>query len=169
MHRRDVLKSSGGIIGLGVLGVTPAVVRGQGPPEHPPGATNDRGNWIRGRAEELNVTEVLEQTANPSAPNFEEAFTFYRVTYGDVTFDTWVYREPARLGGGNFVLENLGGLTQNRSWLGVSAPDGDGIQHEIVHQGQVSQYFETDDGWMSLIAQFDGHGDLQEVNGVSPE
>lgn len=163
-----MLRLGGSIIGLGIVGATPALAQGQEPARNPPGATNDRGNWMRGRAEELEVTEVLEQTSNPDAANFEEEFTFYRVTYEAVEFGTWVYREPSRLGGGNFVLEFDPEAGSNRFWYGVSAPDSDGIQHEIVHTGQASQYFETGDGWKSLIAQFDDQGNLQNINGVEP-
>lgn len=164
-NRRGFLRVAGGLAGLGAVGVTP--VAAQGPPAHPPGRTNDRGNWPRGEAEELAVSEVLARTADPAADNFEEAFTFYRVTFEPVTYDTWVYREPSRLGGGNFVADELGGVTSSRFWHGVSAPDEDGIQHEIVHTGPADQYFETDDGWRSLVARF-ADGELLEVNGVEP-
>jgi hypothetical protein len=160
-----MLQLSGSIAGLGIVGINPAVA--QGPPENPPGRTNDRGNWIRGRAEELQVTEVVAQTSDPNAGNFEEEFTFYRITYEPVTYDTWVYREPSRLGGGNFVSDDLGGATSDRFWYGVTGPDADGIQHEIVHDGPADQYFETEDGWRSLIARFDD-GELLRVNGVEP-
>lgn len=133
-------------------------------------AAPERGNWLTSVATPLEVTEVLAQTSDPAAANFEEEFTFYRVTFAEpVTFDTWVYREPARgFGETNFVLELDGTLTWDRFWFGVSAPDQDGIQHEIVHQGQVNQYFILGDQVWSLKAQFDGQGNLLHVNGVTP-
>lgn len=135
---------------------------GQGEPDRA-----DSGNSLSSESEPLRVIEVLEQTSDPSQGNFEEEFTFYKVTYQEVSYDTWVYREPARLGGDNFVLEGLD-ATSNSFWYGVSAPDENGIQHEIVHQGQAIQYFDTSDGWESLTAQFD-NGELLDVNGVEPQ
>lgn len=166
MKRRNYLKLTGGIVGLGLLGTVPV-----GATEHhstPPEATNDRGNWIRGHSEPVTVYSVEEKTSDPSASNFDEEFTYWKVTFEPQTFDTWVYREPARLGGSNYVLEDLGGWTWDDFWYGVTAPDDDGIQHEIVHEGQAIQYFETESGWMELTAKFDD-GQLLEVNGVEPE
>lgn len=166
MKRRNYLKATGGIAGLGLLGTVPVAASGH--QNTPPGATNDRGNWIRGQSELVTVNSVEEKTSDPSAPNFEEEFTYWKVTFETQTYDTWVYREPGRLGGGNFVLKDLDGATQSAFWYGVTAPDSDGIQHEIEHVGQAIQYFETDDGWMELTAKF-SNGQLREVNGVEPE
>lgn len=167
MRRRNFVTIGGSIVGLGLVGVTPALADDHDSPDTPPGATNAHGNWIRGQADDVTVTEVLERTADPEASNFEEEFTFWRVTFEEQTYDTWVYREPSRLGGGNFVLDNLSGATSDRFWYGVTAPDGDGIQHEIVHDGQAIQYFETPNGWTELTAKFDD-GELEDVNGVEP-
>lgn len=134
------------------------------------GGSSDRGNSYASEADPLEVTEVTEQTSDPGQSNFEEEFTFYRVTYEEVTYDEWVYREPARLGGSNFTLSGLDNATSDRFWYSISAADSDGVQHEIAHQGRVTQYFvnEDEDEVRSLTAQFNGQGELQHVNGVTP-
>lgn len=155
---------------MGLVGVQPAAAGNHA--TNPPGRTNDRGNWIRGESDLVEVLSVEEKTSDPSQSNFEEEFTFWKVTYESQSWDTWVYREPARLGGGNFVFEPDSCWTTDAFWYGVSAPDSDGIQHEIFHRGQATQYFDTDDcgegGWTEITAQFE-NGDLLHVNGVEPE
>lgn len=113
---------------------------------------------------ELEEGDVEAQAASESDTNFTSDFTYY-VVHHDQDYDKAIYREPARLGGGNVELS---GSTTGSFWFGVSAPDDDGIQSEINHQGKVLLYLETEDGWKSLEAQFDGQGELQHVNGVSP-
>lgn len=171
MQRRNILKLTAGIVGFGIVGVNPVAAGSH--PSNPPGQTNDRGNWIRGKSELVNVLTVEEITSDPTASNFEEEFTYWKVSYEPQSWDTWVYREPARLGGGNFVWEVGACYTFSGSfWYGVSAPDNDGIQHEIVHDGQATQYFDTADcgggGWTEITAQF-ADGQLLHVNGVEPE
>lgn len=166
MNRRRMLQATGGIVGLGIIGTVP--VTANETTDHPPGQTNDRGNWIRGQSELVDVVSVEEKTSDPSQDNFDEEFTFWKVTFAQQTFGTWVYREPDRLGGGNFVLDPEDDLDSDSFWYGVSAPDNKGVQHEIVHDGQAIQYFDTDEGWTELTAQFDD-GELQHVNGETPE
>lgn len=166
MKRRHVLKVAGSIAGAGLVGAVP--VGAESHTGTAPGRTNDRGNWIRGRSELVDVVSVEEKTSDPSADNFEDEFTYWRVTFDTLTYDTWVYREPARLGGGNYVVEGVGGAERGSFWYGVTAPDGNGIQHEIVHEGQAIQYYDTPGGWMELTATFED-GDLLDVNGVEPE
>lgn len=112
---------------------------------------------------ELDEGDVEVKTADSSEANFENDFTYY-VVHHDQEYESAIYREPARLGGENVELS---GSTVGSFWLGVSAPDENGIQSEINHQGMVTLYMETEDGWKSLEAQFDGEGELQSVNGVS--
>ena len=168
MRRRNFVRIGGSIAGLGVLGATPAFGAEHNPPEYPPGKTTHRGNWIRGQAEDVEVTSVVKETSDPDASNFEEEFDYYVVHFEEQTYDTYVYREPARLGGGNFVSEYDNYVTSSAFWYGVTGQDSEGIQHEIVHDGQVIQYFETKDGWTELTAKFDD-GELIDVNGVEPE
>lgn len=133
------------------------------------GASPDRGNSLRSVAEPVDLEEgdVEVEQSDPSASNFEEEFTFYKVAFEEITYDKWVYREAARLGGDNFVADSPS--TSDAFWYGVSSPDGNDIQHEISHKGQVTQYFVTDDEVKSLTAQFNGQGELLHVNGVSPQ
>ncbi len=138
-------------------------------------AANDRGqgndpdrrarsNSLIAGSEPLDVSEVQEQSSDSNADNFEATFNFYRVTYEEISYDTWVYREPNRIGSDNHVVEGLGGATSNRFWYGVTERDEDGVQHEIVHDGTIWQYFETSQGWRHLKAEFD-EGELLHVNG----
>lgn len=113
---------------------------------------------------ELEEGDVEVKTADSSEANFENDFTYYVVRH-DQEYESAIYREPARLGGENVELS---GSTVGSFWLGVSGPGEDGIQSEINHQGTVTLYMETEDGWKSLEAQFDGEGELQSVNGISP-
>jgi hypothetical protein len=142
-----------------------------------PGRELHRGNWLASQAEPLEVTEVLAQTSDPTRANFEEEFTFWRVTFEPaVDYVAWIYREPARgdfnpaqPGRSNFVFDCPEICSSgNRFWYGVTAPGADGIQHEIVHRGAVHQYFITSEGDVrSLVAQFNGKGELLHVNGVT--
>ncbi len=113
---------------------------------------------------ELEEGDVEAKTASESEANFDSDFTYYTVNHG-FDYETAIYREPARLGGENV---ELAGHTGGTFWLGVSAPDENGAQSEINHQGKTTVYLETEDGWKSLEAQFDGQGELQHVNGVTP-
>jgi hypothetical protein len=72
---------------------------------------------------------------------------------------TYTYREAARLGGQTEDALDLG--TFNTLYLGVS--DGG---NAISHKGQVSVYYTCDDGVKSIVAQFNGKGEVLSVNGV---
>lgn len=139
------------------------------PPDHATqsgGQTQYQGNSLAARAEPVADVNVTVLESDPDKDNFEEEFTYYRVDYEEVTYDTWVYREPSRLDE-DFVLEDLDGATSSTFWFGVSAPGSSGVQHAITHNGEVTQYFEVDDGkWKSLTAEF-SDGELQTVNGES--
>lgn len=114
---------------------------------------------------ELDEGDVKAQAASESEANFESDFTYYEVSHG-LDYEEAIYREPARLGGDNVELS---GSSTGSFWFGVSGPDEDGVQSEINHQGKTLLYLKTDEGWKSLEAQFNGEGELQHVNGVSPE
>lgn len=160
--RRQAIKGS--VVALGGLALSgTAAARRKG-------ARNGRGNSKRSAAMPVEVTSVTAETADPEADNFEEEFTFYTVRFEDVSDVTeYTYREPARLGGNGDVTVGATGSFDS-FWFGVSGPGADGVQNEIVHKGQVSIYYETDDGDVrSLVAQFDGNGELRSVNGVTPE
>ncbi|WP_312910659.1 hypothetical protein [Natronosalvus caseinilyticus] len=157
MNRRHVLQTAGGIAGASILGTTGVLARqdqgGQG-----------RDNRRRRDAELLEGVMVETKTSDPEAANFEEEFTYYVVRFpGEYTFEE--YREPARTGPDVYGLSGSG----NAFWFGVSAPDEDGIQHEIQHRGQAVLYLTDDEGnWYEVRARFDGQGNLVNVNGVSP-
>lgn len=160
MYRRHILKASGGIISLGVLGATPALAH--------------KDNHRRSEAElvDLDPGDVVEKTSDPSQSNFDEQFTFWRVNHG-IDYDESEYREPARTGPEVF---HGGGSSVGANWFGVSAPDEDGIQHPIDHKGEAAWYLGVDtdddgeaDEWYELRAQFNGKNELLNVNGVEPQ
>ncbi|TVR71148.1 MAG: hypothetical protein EA415_11750 [Sphaerobacteraceae bacterium] len=115
----------------------------------------ERGNALASQATQVELTE--------------DDVRF--VQFGDVSYvaidhnlggwDNLVWREPARLGGQNNVS---GPDSFNTLYLGVAGPDGGGV----AHKGQVSVYYEINGEWSSIIAQFDGKGELVHVNGVAP-
>ncbi len=124
-----------------------------------------QGNSARSVAEPATITSVEAEVSNPGAGNFDEEFTYYVVRFEEIDHVHWTYREPSRLGGNNHSVAWEG--LSDAFWFGVSAPDINGIQHEIEHKGQVSMYYETEDGDVySIIAQFNGKGELLSVNGV---
>jgi hypothetical protein len=132
------------------------------------GHANGKGNSARSVAEPAVITSVEAEVSDPGATNFEEEFTYYVVRFEEINHTEWTYREPTRLGGNGDVSMDWDG-TSSAFWFGVSAPDANGIQHEIEHKGQVSMYYETEDGAVySIIAQFNGKGGLLHVNGVKP-
>lgn len=131
-------------------------------------ANNGKGNSARSVAEPVEITSVEAEVSDPDAANFDDEFTYYTVRFEEIEYDTWTYREPVRLGGNGDFVDETGG-TADAFWFGVTAPDEDGIQTEIEHKGQVSMYYETEDGDVySIIAQFNGKGELLHVNGVEP-
>lgn len=172
MARRSVGFVAITLLALGLF-VAPGLAqdgpgRGHGPPEGDEEICDERHNNLRSKADpiELDEGDVVAKTSDPAQDNFDEEFVFWRVDHGK-EYDRAVYRESARLGPDNFCLT---GSEVGAFWFGVSAPDEDGVQHEIDHQGQATLYFEVDDGeWLSLTAQFDGQGNLRDVNGVEPE
>lgn len=134
-------------------------------PQDPP-ICDSKHNNLRGKATQIDINrdDIHVKKSDPDQDNFDEKFTYYRVDHDQGPFSQLVYREPARLGPENHCL---GSGSYDSFWFGVSAPGDDGIQHEITHEGKVSLYFqETDGDWKSLIAQFDGKGNLLRVNGV---
>jgi hypothetical protein len=132
------------------------------------GNGNGQGNSARSVAEPVEVTSVEAEVSNPEAGNFEDEFTYYVVRFEEVDHVSWTYREPVRLGGDGDVVQDWE-ATSDAFWFGVTAPDENGIQSEVEHKGQVSMYFESEDGNVySIIAQFNGKGELKHVNGVAP-
>ena len=77
---------------------------------------------------------------------------------------TYTYREAARLGGQTAEPVDLDGF--NTLYLGVSAPDAEGNQGEIFHKGQVSVYYDCNGETQSIVAQFNGKGEILHVNGI---
>lgn len=153
MKRRRLLRSAAGIAGVSIVGSTPVLGQGQG-----------RDNRRRSDAKQLDDITVEAEDSDSSASNFEEEFTYYVVRFpGEYNFEE--YREPARTGPDVFGLGGSG----DAFWFGVTAPDGEDIQHEIKHKGQAVLYLTDEDGdRYEIRAQFDGQGNLVHVNGVSP-
>lgn len=156
LSRRRALRIGGSIAAAGALGATPALA------DH-----NDNSRRHEAEPVDLEPGDDVERTSDPSQSNFEEEFTFWRVDHG-VEFTESEYPEPARTGPDVF---HLGASSTGSFWFGVSAPDQNGIQHEINHTGQVAFYMleAGTDEWTSLKAQFTGTGDLLHVNGVAPQ
>lgn len=158
MNRRGILRLAGSIGGLTAVGATPALANGRG---------QNRSNKRRSDSERLDVSpgDIEEVQTDPEADNFEEEFTYWVVR--DIPeYDSAVWRGPARTGPENI---ELGGSDVGSFWVGVSAPDEDGIQHEVDHRGQESLYLHVGDDTYELRFQFDGRGTLRNVNGVEPE
>lgn len=105
---------------------------------------------------------MVEQTGTDPEGN---PVTFWRVDHGvDYSDGHAIYREPARLGGDNFLL---GGSDTGSFWFGIAGPD----LTPIHHRGQVDLYFDEtgdEEDYQLLVAQFDD-GDFLRVNGVEPE
>lgn len=156
MERRKFARIGGSIAALGVLGVEPVLA-----------GHNDNSRRRQAEPVELEPGDVVAIRSDQSQDNFDKEFTYWRVDHG-VEFTESEYREPARTGPDVFHLD---ASDVESFWFGVSAPDGDGIQHEVNHKGQVAFYMKErgSDDWKSLKAQFDGRGDLLHVNGVEPE
>jgi hypothetical protein len=76
--------------------------------------------------------------------------------------DAIIWREPTRLGGQNV---SIGGGAWDTLYLGVSGPECGDIQHK----GQVSVSYQYEDETFSIVAQFNGKGELLSVNGVKFE
>ncbi|SNR31578.1 hypothetical protein SAMN06265360_1021 [Haloechinothrix alba] len=167
--RRIVLAGGATILALGVM-AGPAVASGDGQGmSQGPDACDSQHNNLRGQADpvELEPGDVVTRTSDPEQDNFEAEFDFYRVDHGLTDFDETVYREPVRLGPDNYCLGASSGT--GSFWFGVTAPDGDGIQHKIDHKGKIWLYFDAEGGWKSLELQFDGKGQLRHANGVAPQ
>jgi len=121
------------------------------------GADAERGASLR------SVAEPVELTADDVEIVKFGDFYYVAIDHnlGD-DYDQFVWREPTRLGGENVVDKDQ--LGYNTLYLGVAGPDGG----EITHTGQVSVYYDLgDDGWVSIIVQFDGQGEFLSVNGVT--
>lgn len=160
--RRALVLAMSTMMVLGMLAGPALANNGKGPPDR----DAPRGNSLISVSEpvELEPGDVEVQTSDPGADNFEEAFDYYVVRHG-IDYDNAVYREPGRLGGDNF---ELAASSVGSYWFGVSGPDEDGVQSEIVHDGTVWVYFDTGDGWQHLKLEF-ADGELLSANGVSPE
>jgi hypothetical protein len=166
MDRRQLLQIGGSLIAFGAASTTSVSAnpgRGQGQGSQPDKA--HRGNSLSSEATPIDDVEIEVEQSNPEANNFDEEFTYYVLRYEEIAYDRYVYREPARLGGQNTVTDYTGEQTSSAFWFGVSGPGEDGIQDQIVHDGKVTQYYQTEDGWKSLVAEFNG-GELLSVNGV---
>jgi hypothetical protein len=76
--------------------------------------------------------------------------------------DDITFREPARTGAENV---SVGGGAWDTLYLAVSGPEcGD-----IEHKGQVTVNYHYGDDVYTIVAQFNGKGELQSVNGVKFE
>jgi hypothetical protein len=152
------------VLAFGLMAAPAFGNNGNGKGNAPERANTTETLGFHERAEAVNVTEVRAEVADPTKVNFDDQFIYYRVTYEEVTYENHLYREVNRLDG-NF---EFGAGTSSRFWYGVSGPDEDGIQHQVVHDGTVVQYFRTEEGWKHLTATFED-GRLLEINDKEPE
>lgn len=122
-----------------------------------PGPNN--GNSIRSQATPVNLeaSDVSPHTCQDTEGNDVE---YYAIEHGIGEYDQVVWREPARIGGSNFI--DTAGGDFDTLYLGVGGPDCPGVQHK----GQVSVYYEVDGDWKSIVAQFNAKGELLSVNGI---
>lgn len=91
--------------------------------------------------------------------------TFNDVEYAAIqhgfTDTPYVWCEPARLRGPEKCrTDNTEDF--HTMYLGVGSPAGE----KVAHKGQISVYYDTADGWQSIIAKYD-EGVLVSVNGVA--
>ena len=97
-------------------------------------------------------------------------FDFFTVEHGlgngETGYTDYLWCEPVRRGGASDCTVADPGEPFDTLYLGISAPPN---QEQIEHKGQVSVYYDTPEGWKSIIAQFNGQGQLLHVNGVEPE
>jgi hypothetical protein len=152
------------VLAFGLMAAPAFANNGNGKGNAPDRVNTNETLGFHERAEAVEVSEVRAEVADPTRANFNEQFIYYRVTYEEITYESHLYREVNRLNG-NF---EFGAGTSSRFWYGVTGPDTDGIQHQVVHDGLVVQYFRTDEGWKHLTATFE-EGRLVDVNDVKPE
>lgn len=142
-----------------VFGLMPGTVLGQ------PGRGRDnqpditeRGNALRSIATPVELTED-----DVKIVQFGD-FSYVAIDHNlGQDYSRFVWFEPTRLGGKTIIDEDQTGF--NTLYLGVSA-DG----QEVFHKGQVSIYYDLgDNGWKSIIVQFNGEGEFLSVNGISIE
>lgn len=154
-----------------VLGLMSAALANNGNGRGSAPDRTEQSNSLVSESEALTVSEVTPEVGDPNADNFDDQFIYYNVAFEESTFSNWVYREPSRIGSENHTAEFEDEISWDAFWYGVSSPPE--IQDEIVHDGTVWQYFETDGGWRHLKADFAvndfGHGLLSDVNGAAPE
>lgn len=162
--KRTLILAMAVVMALGMTGT--ALAQGQGKGKGPSDRA-ERGNSLVAISEPAEIESVTAQTSNPDAVNFEDEFTFYRVDFEPVEYDRWVYREPSRLGSDNHVAGSPD-ATASAFWFGVTGPDADGIQHEIVHDGTVWSYYVDDEGSVKHLQAEFSDGELLHVNGVQP-
>lgn len=125
------------------------------------GPSLERGNWLSGEATPVELTSD-DVTTGTLADGTEYVTVNHQIAATHGGYDTLVQREPARYQH-NVVTDDP--VNYDSAWLGIAGPSGP----EVPHQGALTWYYETDDaGWVSLTFQFDGEGDLLDVNGVTP-
>jgi hypothetical protein len=148
------------LLALGMLAGPALANQGQGG-----GPSLEGGNWLAGVATpvELEPGDVLLRDLSLNGTyDYVEVRHNIAETYAGYT--TLVQREPNRIGGQNRVTHNP--TNYNEAWLSILGPEGPGVHHK----GTFSWYYEVDDNeWVSLKFQFNGKGELLNVNGVAPQ
>jgi hypothetical protein len=130
-----------------------------------PVLANGKGNSARSHATPVELT--ADDLGAAMCANGEDV-NYYTVQHNlgtdEGAADDIIWREPARLGGQN-VHFGPQSTAWNTLYLGVSGPECGDIQHK----GQVSVYYEFEGETFSIVAQFNGKGELLRVNGVKFE
>ena len=131
-------------------------------------ALANNGNG-QGNNSARSVAQLVELTADDIGASMcdnGEDVRFYTVQHdlgSDLgAADDITFREPARTGPANL---SVGGGAWDTLYLGVSGPECGDIQHK----GQVTVNYHYGDDIYTIVAQFNGKGELLHVNGVSPE
>lgn len=125
------------------------------------GPSLERGNWLSGEATPVELT-AENVTVGTLADGTEYVTVNHRIAARYGGYDTLVQREPARYQ--HNVVEH-DPINYNSAWLGILGPQGPAVPH----QGPLTWYYRTAEGWVSLTFQFDGQGELLHVNGVTPQ
>ena len=144
-----------------VLALTVALALSSMAPAMAKGKSLERGNWLSGVAEPVALT--ADDVSIVTLPNGTEYVVVnHRIAVDNDGYDTLVQREPARY---KQNVVDTDPVNYDSAWLGISGPRGSSISHK----GELNWYYEVGPNeWVSLTFQFNGKGELQHVNGVTP-
>lgn len=123
-----------------------------------PGNATSNGSRSTAQRADLTADDVSAQLCQNG-----EDVAYYAIAHGlgsDLGAATKItFREPARTGPENITV---GDGAWDTLYLGVTGPECGDIQH----RGQVTVNYHYEDGIRTIVAQFNGKGELLRVNGV---